>query len=227
MFDRRLPAGCFRRPDGGELLQRTVPRTAAGDRGRRAAGKGDLVQLHDLPLRSGEAGARGGPDRSLRLRQRLSNTGCSRRSWPRYGRSRPWTIGRTSTPTASPGRIASSTGSTGSGGFRATIQRNTLPTPGASSIGSSPPPISRRRSTCSVMGQGGGQDRAASPRAELDDLEPGAFRRRISTGRIDTMIHKTGGSRESYCRVLIEAYAYGVVPIVERGLCLPRPGRGR
>jgi hypothetical protein len=32
---------------------------------------------------------------------------------------------------------------------------------------------------------------------------------------IDTMIHKTGTSRESYCRVLIEAYAHGVVPIVE------------
>jgi hypothetical protein len=32
---------------------------------------------------------------------------------------------------------------------------------------------------------------------------------------IDTMIHKTGGSRESYCRVVVEAYAHGVVPIVE------------
>jgi glycosyltransferase involved in cell wall biosynthesis len=32
---------------------------------------------------------------------------------------------------------------------------------------------------------------------------------------VDTMIHKTGGSRESYCRVLVEAYAHGVVPIVE------------
>ena len=32
---------------------------------------------------------------------------------------------------------------------------------------------------------------------------------------IDTMVHKTGGSRESYCRVVVEAYAHGVVPIVE------------
>jgi glycosyltransferase involved in cell wall biosynthesis len=32
---------------------------------------------------------------------------------------------------------------------------------------------------------------------------------------VDTMIHKTGGSRESYCRVVVEAYAHGVVPIVE------------
>ena len=38
---------------------------------------------------------------------------------------------------------------------------------------------------------------------------------------IDTMIHKTGGSRESYCRVLIEAYAHGVVPIVERDYAFP------
>jgi hypothetical protein len=38
---------------------------------------------------------------------------------------------------------------------------------------------------------------------------------------IDTMIHKTGGSRESYCRVLVEAYAHGVVPIVERDYAFP------
>jgi hypothetical protein len=38
---------------------------------------------------------------------------------------------------------------------------------------------------------------------------------------IDTMIHRTGGSRESYCRVLIEAYAHGVVPIVENDFAFP------
>ncbi|SDR39621.1 hypothetical protein SAMN05519103_02643 [Rhizobiales bacterium GAS113] len=38
---------------------------------------------------------------------------------------------------------------------------------------------------------------------------------------IDTMIHKTGGSRESYCRVLIESYAHGVVPIVEHDFAFP------
>ncbi|HET7787630.1 MAG TPA: glycosyltransferase [Myxococcales bacterium] len=38
---------------------------------------------------------------------------------------------------------------------------------------------------------------------------------------VDTMIHKTGGSRESYCRVLIEAWAHGVVPIVERDYAFP------
>jgi hypothetical protein len=38
---------------------------------------------------------------------------------------------------------------------------------------------------------------------------------------IDTMIHKTGGSRESSSRVLLEAYAHGVVPIVERDFAFP------
>ncbi len=38
---------------------------------------------------------------------------------------------------------------------------------------------------------------------------------------IDTLVHKTGGSRESYCRVLVEAYAHGVVPIVEHEYAFP------
>jgi hypothetical protein len=38
---------------------------------------------------------------------------------------------------------------------------------------------------------------------------------------IDTMIHKTGGSRESYCRVLVEAYAHGVVAVVEHDFAFP------
>jgi glycosyltransferase involved in cell wall biosynthesis len=38
---------------------------------------------------------------------------------------------------------------------------------------------------------------------------------------VSTMVHKTGGSRESYCRVLIEAYAHGVVPIVEADYAFP------
>ena len=38
---------------------------------------------------------------------------------------------------------------------------------------------------------------------------------------VDTMIHKTDNSRESYCRVLIEAYAHGVVPIVENDFAFP------
>lgn len=38
---------------------------------------------------------------------------------------------------------------------------------------------------------------------------------------IHAMIHKTGGSRESYCRVLIECYAHGSVPIVENNFAFP------
>ena len=38
---------------------------------------------------------------------------------------------------------------------------------------------------------------------------------------IDTLVHKTGGSRESYCRVVIEAYAHGVLPLVERSFAFP------
>jgi glycosyltransferase involved in cell wall biosynthesis len=39
--------------------------------------------------------------------------------------------------------------------------------------------------------------------------------------KIDVMIHKTGGSRESYCRVLVEAMAHGLVPLVERAYAFP------
>ncbi len=38
---------------------------------------------------------------------------------------------------------------------------------------------------------------------------------------IDTMIHKTGGSRENCPRVLFEAYAYGAVAVVERDFAFP------
>lgn len=38
---------------------------------------------------------------------------------------------------------------------------------------------------------------------------------------IDTLMHRTGGSRESYGRVVVEAYAHGVVPIVEDAFAFP------
>ena len=38
---------------------------------------------------------------------------------------------------------------------------------------------------------------------------------------IDTLIHKTGGSRENCPRVLFEAYAHAVVPVVERDFAFP------
>jgi Glycosyl transferases group 1 len=40
-------------------------------------------------------------------------------------------------------------------------------------------------------------------------------------GTINTMIHKTGGSRENCPRTLFEAYAYGVVAIVENDFAFP------
>jgi hypothetical protein len=38
---------------------------------------------------------------------------------------------------------------------------------------------------------------------------------------ISTLIHRTGGSRESYCRVVVEAYHNHVVPIVELDYAFP------
>lgn len=49
----------------------------------------------------------------------------------------------------------------------------------------------------------------------------GAIRAEELYSKIDVMIHKTGGSRESYCRVLLEAMAYGVVPLVENDYAFP------
>lgn len=68
---------------------------------------------------------------------------------------------------------------------------------GAGKIGPAPPGLD-----CQVWGAGG--------------VAAADFYRTI-----DTMIHKTGGSRENYSRVLLEAYAYGVVPIVEKDYGFP------
>jgi hypothetical protein len=38
---------------------------------------------------------------------------------------------------------------------------------------------------------------------------------------VDTLVHKTGGSRESYGRMVVESYAHGVVPIVEDDFAFP------
>jgi hypothetical protein len=59
--------------------------------------------------------------------------------------------------------------------------------------------------------------RIGAPPAGLDwqTWGPGAIPASTFYRTIDTMLHKTGGSRESYCRVVVEAYAHGVVPIVE------------
>ena len=61
------------------------------------------------------------------------------------------------------------------------------------------------------------------PPAGLDWIwwTAGAISTREFYSKIDVMIHKTGGSRESYCRVLVEAMAHGVVPLVERNYAFP------
>lgn len=65
--------------------------------------------------------------------------------------------------------------------------------------------------------------RIGPPPAGLDWIwwTAGAIPSREFYSKLDVMIHKTGGSRESYCRVLVEAMAYGIVPLVERAYAFP------
>jgi glycosyltransferase involved in cell wall biosynthesis len=56
---------------------------------------------------------------------------------------------------------------------------------------------------------------APPPGLDWQTWSPGAIPATTFYRTIDTLVHKTGGSRESYCRVVVEAYAHGVVPIVE------------
>jgi hypothetical protein len=62
---------------------------------------------------------------------------------------------------------------------------------------------------------------SAPPGLDWQTWAPGAIPTLDFYRTIDTMLHKTGGSRESYCRVVIEAYAHGVVPIVEDDYAFP------
>src|SRR5262249_7469248 len=64
-----------------------------------------------------------------------------------------------------------------------------------------------------VLGYGPNAARkCGAPPPTLDWLtwSPGVISSDQFFRTIDTMIHKTGGSRESLCRVLLEAYAAGV-----------------
>jgi hypothetical protein len=65
--------------------------------------------------------------------------------------------------------------------------------------------------------------KCGAPPSGLDWLtwSPDAITTDEFFGNISTLVHKTGGSRESYCRVLVEAYAHGAVPIVERDYAFP------
>lgn len=75
-----------------------------------------------------------------------------------------------------------------------------------------------------ILGYGGNAEaRIGRPPDGLDATlwAPGQVSATEFFRSIDTMIHKTGGSRESSSRVLFEAYAHGVVPIVERDFAFP------
>ncbi len=75
-----------------------------------------------------------------------------------------------------------------------------------------------------VLGYGeNAAERCGPPPPELDWLtwSPNAVQSEKFYRTISTMIYKTGGSRESYCRAVIEAYAHHVVPIVERDYAFP------
>ena len=67
------------------------------------------------------------------------------------------------------------------------------------------------------------EEKVGKPPEGLDFLwwSPGMVTTEEFYSKIDCMIHKTGGSRESYCRVLVEAMAHGVVPLVERAFAFP------
>ena len=75
-----------------------------------------------------------------------------------------------------------------------------------------------------VLGFGPNAERrigSAPPSLDWQTWAPNGISATAFYRTIDTMVHKTGGSRESYCRVLVEAYAHGVVPVVENDYAFP------
>ena len=75
-----------------------------------------------------------------------------------------------------------------------------------------------------VLGYGPNADSRtgpAPPGLDWQTWAPGGIPARDLYGRLHCLIHKTGGSRESYCRSLVEAMAAGVPAIVERDYAFP------
>jgi glycosyltransferase involved in cell wall biosynthesis len=75
-----------------------------------------------------------------------------------------------------------------------------------------------------ILGYGpNAHSRCGAPPAGLDWLTwaPGSIPVRDFYERVHCVIHKTGGSRESYCRVVPECYAFGVPVIVEDEYAFP------
>jgi glycosyltransferase involved in cell wall biosynthesis len=81
-----------------------------------------------------------------------------------------------------------------------------------------------RQKKAFVLGYGSNAaGRCGPPPAGLDWLTwaPNAIPVREFYGRVHCLVHKTGGSRESYCRVVPEAYAAGVAVVVEDDFAFP------
>jgi hypothetical protein len=84
-----------------------------------------------------------------------------------------------------------------------------------------PPPLKKK---VYILGYGpNGKAKCGAPVEGLDLMvwSPGAIDATEFYRGIDTMVHKTGGSRENCPRILFEAYAHGVVPVVEHDFGFP------
>lgn len=67
------------------------------------------------------------------------------------------------------------------------------------------------------------EEKTGAPPSKLDWMywSPGAISIEEFHKRIHCIIHKTGGSRESYCRIVPESYAFGTPIIVEDDYAFP------
>lgn len=67
------------------------------------------------------------------------------------------------------------------------------------------------------------EEKTGSPPPKLDWMywSPGAITISELHDKIHCIIHKTGGSRESYCRIVPEAYAFGTPIITEKNYAFP------
>ncbi len=75
-----------------------------------------------------------------------------------------------------------------------------------------------------ILGWGeNAKEKCGEPPAGLDwaTYAPGSMPIKKFYHNLDCIIHKTGGSRESYCRIVPEAYAHGVPIIVEDDYAFP------
>jgi glycosyltransferase involved in cell wall biosynthesis len=82
----------------------------------------------------------------------------------------------------------------------------------------------RTRKLVLVLGYGpAAAGRVGPPPPDLDVtlLAPGSIPARRLYAGLDVLLYKTGGWSESYCRVVVEAQAHGVVPVVPDDYAFP------